>query len=31
MGERHLELDEHLLGLDGLGEALMLLQEPVEG
>jgi hypothetical protein len=31
MGERRLEFVERLLGLDGPGEALMLLQEPVEG
>jgi hypothetical protein len=31
MGECCLQLVERLLGLDGPGEALMLLQEPVEG
>jgi hypothetical protein len=31
VGERRLEFVKRLLSLDGLGEALMLLQEPVEG
>jgi hypothetical protein len=31
VGERRLEFVERLQGLDGLGEALVLLQEPVEG
>jgi hypothetical protein len=31
VGERRLELIERLLGLDGLGKAFMLLQEPIEG
>jgi hypothetical protein len=31
VGERHLEFVKCLLGLDGLGETLMLLQEPIEG
>jgi hypothetical protein len=31
VGERCLEFVKRLLSLDGLGEALMLLQEPVEG
>jgi hypothetical protein len=31
MGERHLEFVKRLLGLDGPGEALVLLQQSVEG
>jgi hypothetical protein len=31
VGEHYLEFVQCLLGLDGLGEALVLLQEPVEG
>jgi hypothetical protein len=31
VGERRLQLVKCLLGLDGLGEALVFLQEPVEG
>jgi hypothetical protein len=31
MGKGRLQLIERLLGLDGLGEPLMLLEEPVEG
>jgi hypothetical protein len=31
MGERRLELVKRFLGLDGPGEALVLLQELVEG
>jgi hypothetical protein len=31
MGEHWLELIKRLLGLDGPGEALVLLQESVEG
>jgi hypothetical protein len=31
VGKRRLEFVKRLLGLDGLGEALVLLQEPVEG
>jgi hypothetical protein len=31
VGERRLQLVKRLLGLDGPGEALVLLQEPVEG
>jgi hypothetical protein len=31
MRERRLEPVKRLLGLDGLGEALVLLQESVEG
>jgi hypothetical protein len=31
MGEHRLQLFKRLLGLDGPGEALVLLQEPVEG
>jgi hypothetical protein len=31
MGERRLELVKRLLGLDGPGKALVLLQESVEG
>jgi hypothetical protein len=31
MGERRLQLVKRLLGLDGPGEALVFLQEPVEG
>jgi hypothetical protein len=31
MGKGRLQLIKHLLGLDGPGETLMLLEEPVEG
>jgi hypothetical protein len=31
VGDRRLQLVKQLLGLDGLGEALVFLQEPVEG
>jgi hypothetical protein len=31
VGERHLQLVKRLLGLDGPGEALVFLQEPLEG
>jgi hypothetical protein len=31
VGEHRLELVPRLLGLDGPGEVLVLLQEPVEG
>jgi hypothetical protein len=31
MGERLLEFVKRLLGLDGPGEALVLLQKPVKG
>jgi hypothetical protein len=31
MGERRLQLVKRLLGLDGPGEALVFLQEPVDG
>jgi hypothetical protein len=31
MGEGRLQLVKRLLGLGGLGEPLMLLEEPIEG